>query len=157
MSKEYTVYPQESWNDRVIRLLNAGESRDFVFADIVHHAPGSIDSKKKLQNLADVIAQLDSMNVFATGTVPKNLNDLLAVRKMNSQALKSLEKLVAERKVHTDASKELDNSYGVSFHSRSELIKRRDELEDHITFMNAQIADFVCDHLSANKNDWSFN
>lgn len=75
MSKEYTVYPQEPWNDRVIRLLNAGESRDFVFADIVHHSQGSLDSTKKLQNLADVIAQLDSMNVFATGTVPEDEND----------------------------------------------------------------------------------
>jgi hypothetical protein len=35
-----------------------------------------LDSKKQLQDLADVIAQIDLMNVFATGTVPKSAGDL---------------------------------------------------------------------------------
>jgi len=75
MEKKYPLNLKESVNDRIVRLLNNGEARDFVFRDIAEHCQGSIDSKKKLQNLADVIAQIDLMNVFATGTVPKSAGD----------------------------------------------------------------------------------
>jgi hypothetical protein len=66
---------------------------------------------------------------------------------MNSQALKELKGLVAERKLHLDASEELDNSYGETHFSRSEWIEKRDELEDQLTFLNSQIAEFVCENL----------
>ena len=76
MEAKYPLNLNEPVNDRIVRLLNLGESRDFVFKDIAEHCQGSIDSKKQLQNLADVIAQIDLMNVFATGTVPKSAGDL---------------------------------------------------------------------------------
>jgi hypothetical protein len=76
MEVKYPLNLNEPVNDRIVRLLQLGESRDFVFADIASHCESSLDSKKQLQDLADVIAQIDLMNVFATGTVPKSAGDL---------------------------------------------------------------------------------
>ena len=72
MKNKYPLNLNEPVSDRIVRLLQLGESRDFVFKDIVEHCQSSIDSKKELQRLADVIAQIDLMNVFATGTIPKS-------------------------------------------------------------------------------------
>ena len=72
MIDKYPLDLTEGVNNRIVRLLNAGESRDFVFADIARHCEQTIKGKNDRQNLADVIAQIDLMNVFATGTVPTN-------------------------------------------------------------------------------------
>jgi hypothetical protein len=61
--------------DRIVKLLQLGFSRDEVFHDISEKCSMSIaksrSPKKHKQELADLIAQIDSMSVFATGTIPE--------------------------------------------------------------------------------------
>ena len=61
--------------DRIVKLLQLGFSRDEVFHDICEKCSVSIHKnrafKKHKQELADLIAQIDSMSVFATGTIPE--------------------------------------------------------------------------------------
>lgn len=61
--------------DRIVKLLQLGFSRDEVFHDLCEKCSMAIaksrSPKKHKQELADVIAQIDTMNVFATGTIPE--------------------------------------------------------------------------------------
>jgi hypothetical protein len=66
----YPIVLGESVPDRIVRLL-ADESCDYVFKDIYSLCQTSLMSTELRQSLADHIAQVYSLNVFATGTVPK--------------------------------------------------------------------------------------
>jgi len=61
--------------DRIVKLLQLGFSRDEVFHDITEKCSMSTthsrSPKKRKQELANLIAQIDSMSVFATGTIPE--------------------------------------------------------------------------------------
>lgn len=61
--------------DRIVKLLQLGFSRDEVFHDICEKCSMSTthsrSPKKRKQELANLIAQIDSMSVFATGTIPE--------------------------------------------------------------------------------------
>lgn len=61
--------------DRIVKLLQLGFSRDEVFHDICEKCSMSIthsrSPKKRKQELANLIAQIDDMNVFSTGTIPE--------------------------------------------------------------------------------------
>jgi len=61
--------------DRIVKLLQLGFSRDEVFYDICEKCSMSTthsrSPKKRKQELANLIAQIDSMSVFATGTIPE--------------------------------------------------------------------------------------
>ena len=54
---------------QIAALLNDGLSRDEVFIQVLKDFP-TIVSKKQRQELADTIAQIDMLNVFATGEIP---------------------------------------------------------------------------------------
>ena len=55
--------------NQIVALLNDGLSRDEVFIQVLRDFP-TIVSKKQRQELADTIAQIDMLNVFATGEIP---------------------------------------------------------------------------------------
>ncbi|NDH17500.1 MAG: hypothetical protein EBY48_10585 [Opitutae bacterium] len=57
--------------DRIVKLLQLGFSRDEVFHDICEKCSLSIRTKKHKKELANLIAQIDDMNVFSTGTIPE--------------------------------------------------------------------------------------
>ena len=63
--------------DRIVKLLNLGFSRDEVFHDITEKCSMSFHKskspKKHKQELADLIAQIDCINVFAIGTIPEGV------------------------------------------------------------------------------------
>tara|TARA_E500000331_G_scaffold60650_1_gene55240 strand:+ start:446 stop:658 length:213 start_codon:yes stop_codon:yes gene_type:complete len=52
----------------VIDLLNKGISRDDIFFQVTEDLPMT---KSDQQKVVDVIAQMDTMNVFATGIIPQ--------------------------------------------------------------------------------------
>ena len=57
--------------DRVVQLLNAGRTPDEVFHDVYENFyAGEKFPKQKQQAVADHIAQVHTLNVFATGTIP---------------------------------------------------------------------------------------
>lgn len=66
-----SLFPQ----DRIVKLLQLGFSRDEVFFDLCEKCSMSLaksrSPKKHKQELADMIAQIDSISVFATGTIPE--------------------------------------------------------------------------------------
>ena len=68
---KYPIVEGESVCDRIVRLL-ADESCDYVFNDIYGLCETSFESSSARQSLADHIAQVESLNVFATGTVPED-------------------------------------------------------------------------------------
>lgn len=61
--------------DRIVKLLQLGFSRDEVFHDICEKCSMAIthsrSPKKRKQELANLIAQIDDINVFSTGTIPE--------------------------------------------------------------------------------------
>ena len=63
--------------DRLVKLLNLGFSRAEVVYDITEKCSMSFHKskspKKHNQALADLIAQIDCINVFATGTIPEGV------------------------------------------------------------------------------------
>jgi hypothetical protein len=57
--------------DRVVQLLNSGITPDEVFHDVYENFyAGEKFPKQKQQAVADYIAQVHTLNVFATGTIP---------------------------------------------------------------------------------------
>ncbi len=60
--------------DRIVKLLQLGFSRDEVFHDICEKCSMSTTHsrsfKKRKQELANLIAQIDSMSVFSVGLIP---------------------------------------------------------------------------------------
>jgi len=67
---------EQSVQDRILMLLQAGHQPDDVFKDIYSQCWLSIKTKADKQELADFIAQLDRRSVFATGSVPEGLEEL---------------------------------------------------------------------------------
>jgi hypothetical protein len=57
--------------DRIVKLLQLGFSRDEVFHDIYEKCAMSIKTKKHKQELANIIAQIDDISVFSKGTIPE--------------------------------------------------------------------------------------
>ena len=55
--------------NQIVALLNDGLSRDEGFIQVLRDFP-TIVSKKQRQELVDTIAQIDMLNVFATGEIP---------------------------------------------------------------------------------------
>ena len=62
--------------DRIVKLLNLGFSRDEVFHDITEKCSMSIHKskspKKHKQELANLIAQIDDISVFSIGKIPED-------------------------------------------------------------------------------------
>jgi len=56
--------------DRIVKLLASGLNRDEVYKDIHSKCTLSVQTKNQKQQLADLIAQIDSRSVFAVGTIP---------------------------------------------------------------------------------------
>jgi len=59
--------------DRIVKLLQMGFSTDDVFVDIYESCRMSINTKRDKQALADIIAQIDRIDVFAKGTIPEGV------------------------------------------------------------------------------------
>jgi len=75
MNDSRTTVPEPRYDtsvqDRVVQLLNAGRTPDEVFHDVYENFyAGAKFPKRKQQTVADHIAQVYTLNVFATGTVP---------------------------------------------------------------------------------------
>jgi hypothetical protein len=56
--------------DRIVKLLASGLNRDEVYKDIYSKCTLSVQTKNQKQQLADLIAQIDSRSVFAVGIIP---------------------------------------------------------------------------------------
>ncbi len=56
--------------DRIVQLCNLNLSQEEVYNQVAIDCRFSIQTKKQKQNLADTIAQIWSMNVFAKGIIP---------------------------------------------------------------------------------------
>ena len=60
--------------DRINQLLEQGLNNEEVFKEIYQEASQfKILTKKDKQELADTIAQIRGINVFASGNVPKDI------------------------------------------------------------------------------------
>ena len=57
--------------DRIVMLLNNGISRDDVYRDIVERCSLFYTNKSRKQSLANHIAKVDTMSVFATMKIPE--------------------------------------------------------------------------------------
>ena len=64
---------QQSVGDRIVMLLQAGHQQEEVFKDIYAQCALSIETKAQKQSLADYIAVMDRMDVFAVGSIPEGL------------------------------------------------------------------------------------
>ena len=71
-------YYKETFGDRIVRLLHLGFSHDVIFKNVYENYFQSREwetSKKRIKEnkiaLADQIAMVDQINVFATGEVPQ--------------------------------------------------------------------------------------
>jgi len=62
--------------DRIVMLLGDGFSEEEIFKDIHSQCWLQIETKAARQRLADLIAQISAINVFATGEVPDGLEEL---------------------------------------------------------------------------------
>ena len=61
--------------DRINQLLKQGLNNEEVFKKIYGEASQfKVLTKKDKQGLADTIAQIRGINVFASGVVPKDIN-----------------------------------------------------------------------------------
>jgi hypothetical protein len=67
---------EQSVQDRILMLLQAGHQPDDVFKDIYTQCWLSIKTKAHKQDLADFIAKMDRRSVFAIGWVPEGLEEL---------------------------------------------------------------------------------
>ena len=59
--------------DRIVKLLSEGHDRNEVYNDIYRKCSMSIKTKNHKQQLADLIAQIDSRSVFAVGEISGDL------------------------------------------------------------------------------------
>jgi hypothetical protein len=71
--KAPALNPNQPVNDRIVMLLNLGFTEAETFTDIQRHCKLSIVTKQSKQELADTIAQIKRLNVFATGVIPAGL------------------------------------------------------------------------------------
>ena len=60
--------------DRIVKLLASGLNRDEVYRDIHSKCALSVQNKNHEQQLANLIAQIDSRSVFANGVIPNEGN-----------------------------------------------------------------------------------
>jgi hypothetical protein len=67
---------QQSVQDRILMLLQAGHQPDDVFKDIYVQCALSIETKAQKQELADYIAVMDRCFVGAVGSIPEGLEEL---------------------------------------------------------------------------------
>ena len=67
---------QQSVQDRILMLLQAGHQQEEVFKDIYVQCRQSLTSRASKQELANHIAIMDRMNVMAIGSIPKGLREL---------------------------------------------------------------------------------
>ena len=67
---------QQSIQDRILMLLQAGHQQEEVFKDIYVQCRQSLTSRASKQELANHIAIMDRMNVMAIGSIPKGLREL---------------------------------------------------------------------------------
>ena len=67
---------QQSVQDRILMLLQAGHQQEEVFKDIYVQGRQSLTSRASKQELANHIAIMDRMNVMAIGSIPKGLREL---------------------------------------------------------------------------------
>ena len=67
---------QQSIQDRILMLLQAGHQQEEVFKDIFVQCRQSLTSRASKQELANHIAIMDRMNVMAIGSIPKGLREL---------------------------------------------------------------------------------
>lgn len=67
---------QQSIQDRILMLLQAGHQQEEVFKDIFVQCRQSLTSRASKQELANHIAIIDRMDVFAIGSIPKGLREL---------------------------------------------------------------------------------
>ena len=58
------------YQEEIVRMLNEGKSRDKVFSEIEKNFYFKPWNKQVRQELANQIAQVDQLNVYATGVVP---------------------------------------------------------------------------------------
>ena len=59
--------------DRIVKLLSEGHDRNEVYKDIYSKCSLSVQTKNHKQQLADLIAQIDSRSVFAVGEISGDL------------------------------------------------------------------------------------
>ena len=59
--------------DRIVKILSEGHDRNEVYKDIYTKCSMSIKTKNHKQQLADLIAQIDSRSVFAVGEISGDL------------------------------------------------------------------------------------
>jgi hypothetical protein len=71
--KAPALNPNQPVSDRIVMLLNLGFTEAETFTDIQRHCKLSIVTKQSKQELADTIAQIKRLNVFATGVIPAGL------------------------------------------------------------------------------------
>ena len=67
---------EQSIQDRIVMLLQAGHQQEEVFKDIYAQCWLSLNTNAKKQDLADFIAKIDRISVFATGWIPEGLEEL---------------------------------------------------------------------------------
>ena len=62
--------------DRIVMLVNEGHDEAEIFKDIHSQCWLQLETKAARQRLADHIAQISAIDVFATGEVPDELEEL---------------------------------------------------------------------------------
>ena len=62
--------------DRIVMLVNAGHDEAAIFKDIYAQCQLKLTTRAARQRLADHIAQISAIDVFATGQVPDGLEEL---------------------------------------------------------------------------------
>ena len=58
--------------DRIVKLFSEGHNRNEVYKDIYSKCSLSVQTENHKQQLADLIAQIDSRSVFAVGKIPSD-------------------------------------------------------------------------------------
>lgn len=70
--KAPAINPNQSVIDRIVMLVQLGFTEAETFTDIHRHCSLSLVTKRSKQELADIIAQTNRMDVFATGLIPQD-------------------------------------------------------------------------------------
>lgn len=76
MSLLAPVNLNQAVTDRIVMLIGDGFSEDAIFKDIYSQCWLQMETKAARQRLADLIAQISAIDVFATGEVPDGLEEL---------------------------------------------------------------------------------
>jgi hypothetical protein len=76
MSLLAPVNLNQAVTDRIVMLVNDGFSEDAIFEDIYSQCWSRLQNKPERQALADRIAQISAIDVFATGEIPDSPEEL---------------------------------------------------------------------------------